>query len=122
MNWMNGNLDKVQNKFNCNCGKKSLHGLYDDENNCIGNFCDECLTAYLLARLLNFEKIVSFVEDVYGENKQLSNSKLQEFGIDPVTKRPTKRALDAANVCRVINHFYVEGVCSQCGSIEPPRQ
>ena len=119
MNWMNGNLDKVQNKFNCNCGKKSLHGLYDDENNCIGNFCDECLTAYLLARLLNFEKIVTFVEDVYGENKQLSNSKLQEFGIDPVTKRPTPRAL--ANVCRVINHFYVEGVCSQCGSKEPPR-
>ena len=34
----------------------------------------------------------------------------------------TKRALDAANVCRVINHFYVDGVCSQCGSIEPPRQ
>ncbi len=32
------------------------------------------------------------------------------------------RALDAANVCRVINHFYVEGVCSQCGSKEPPRQ
>lgn len=36
--------------------------------------------------------------------------------------RPTQRALDAANVCRVINHFYVDGVCSQCGSIEPPRQ
>lgn len=34
----------------------------------------------------------------------------------------TPRALDAADVCRVINHFYVEGVCSQCGSIEPPRQ
>jgi len=34
----------------------------------------------------------------------------------------TSRALDTANVCRVINHFYVEGVCSQCGSIEPPRQ
>ena len=33
----------------------------------------------------------------------------------------TKRALDGANVCRVINHFYVEGVCSQCGSKEPPR-
>lgn len=71
---------------------------------------------------MNFEKIIEFVEDVFGENKQLSNSKLQEFGIDPVTKRPTKRALDAANVCRVINHFYVDGVCSQCGSIEPPRQ
>lgn len=33
----------------------------------------------------------------------------------------TSRALDTANVCRVINHFYVEGVCSQCGSKEPPR-
>jgi len=36
--------------------------------------------------------------------------------------RRTQRALDAANVCRVINHFYVDGVCSQCGSKEPPRQ
>ena len=122
MNWMNGKLDKFQNKDNCQCGAKSVHGVYDDDNNCIGHFCNECLTAYLLGRLLNFEKIIEFVEDVFGENKQLSNSKLQEFGIDPVTKRPTKRALDAANVCRVINHFYVEGVCSQCGSIEPPRQ
>ncbi len=25
----------------------------------------------------------------------------------------TKRVPDAANVCRVINHFYVEGVCSR---------
>ena len=33
----------------------------------------------------------------------------------------TKRAPDVANVCRVINHFYVDGVCSQCGSKEPPR-
>lgn len=33
----------------------------------------------------------------------------------------TQLAPDAANVCRVINHFYVEGVCSQCGSKEPPR-
>ena len=33
----------------------------------------------------------------------------------------TKRVPYAANVCRVINHFYVEGVCSQCGSKEPPR-
>lgn len=31
-------------------------------------------------------------------------------------------ALDAAKVCRVINHFYIEGVCSQCGSEEPPRR
>lgn len=36
--------------------------------------------------------------------------------------RRTPRALDGATVCRVINHFYVEGVCSQCGSKEPPRQ
>ena len=93
MNWMNGKLDKFQNKDNCQCGAKSVHGVYDDDNNCIGHFCNECLTAYLLGRLLNFEKIIEFVEDVFGENKQLSNSKLGEFGIDPVTKRPTKRAL-----------------------------
>jgi hypothetical protein len=32
------------------------------------------------------------------------------------------RALDAANVCRTINHFYVDGLCSRCGSKEPPRK
>ena len=32
------------------------------------------------------------------------------------------RALDEAKVCRVINHFFVDGVCSQCGSKQPPHQ
>jgi len=36
-------------------------------------------------------------------------------------KRPTSRALDAA-VCRVVGHDYVDNVCAQCGSLEPPRQ
>ena len=36
--------------------------------------------------------------------------------------QPTKRALDAANVCRVINHFYVDGACAECGSPKPPRR
>jgi len=32
------------------------------------------------------------------------------------------RALDGATVCRKVNHFYVDGVCAECGSVEPPRQ
>ena len=44
------------------------------------------------------------------------------FELEEQVRRLTQRALDGANVCRVINHFYVDGVCSQCGSIEPPRQ
>lgn len=34
----------------------------------------------------------------------------------------TRRALDAAHVCRLITHFYVEGVCADCGVEETPRQ
>ena len=34
----------------------------------------------------------------------------------------TPRALDGATVCRQVNHFYVDGVCAECGSVEPPRQ
>lgn len=34
----------------------------------------------------------------------------------------TQRALDGANVCRVIEHVYVDGTCAQCGSPEPPRK
>ena len=34
----------------------------------------------------------------------------------------TQRALDEATVCRQVNHFYVDGVCAECGSVEPPRQ
>lgn len=48
MNWMNGNLDKVQNKYKCSCGAESVHGVYDDENNHIGEFCDTCFGAYLV--------------------------------------------------------------------------
>lgn len=33
-----------------------------------------------------------------------------------------ERALDGANVCRVIEHVYIDGTCAQCGSPEPPRK
>lgn len=33
----------------------------------------------------------------------------------------TKRVPDAANVCRQINHVYVDGTCAECGSPEPQR-
>ena len=47
MNWMNGNLDKVQNKYKCSCGAESVHGVYDDENKHIGEFCNDCFGVYL---------------------------------------------------------------------------
>jgi hypothetical protein len=34
----------------------------------------------------------------------------------------TKRPPDAANVCRIVNHVYVDGICAECGSPEPPRR
>ncbi len=34
----------------------------------------------------------------------------------------TPRAPDAANVCRVVKHFYVDGVCAECGSPDPQRR
>lgn len=34
----------------------------------------------------------------------------------------TKRVPDAANVCRQINHVYVDGTCAECGSPEPQRR
>ena len=33
-----------------------------------------------------------------------------------------KRAADGAEVCRVVNHVYIDGVCAQCGFPEPPRR
>ena len=36
--------------------------------------------------------------------------------------RPTPRALDGATVCRQISHVFIDGVCAECGSPEPPRQ
>ena len=50
MNWMNGKLDKAQNKYRCSCGAESTHGLYDDDNNHIGEFCDTCIGEYLIGQ------------------------------------------------------------------------
>lgn len=50
MSWMDGQLDKVQNKYKCACGEPSVHGLYDDDNKHIGEFCDNCLAVYLEQR------------------------------------------------------------------------
>ncbi len=30
-----------------------------------------------------------------------------------------KRIPDAANVCRVVEHVYIDGTCAECGSPEP---
>ena len=34
----------------------------------------------------------------------------------------TQRVPDAANVCRVVKHVYVDGTCAECGSPEPQRR
>lgn len=47
MNWMNGKLDKAQNKYKCSCGADSVHGVYDDENKHLGEFCDDCFRVYI---------------------------------------------------------------------------
>lgn len=57
-----------------------------------------------MVALYGADKVQEALTEIVGENAQQS------------------RALDAAKVCRVINHFYIEGVCSQCGSKEPPRK
>lgn len=36
--------------------------------------------------------------------------------------QPTQRAADGSNVCRVVEHLFVDGVCAECGSLEPPRR
>ncbi len=73
---------------------------------------------------MNFEEWYAKLGEWAEENTALNMSyamqrhlasRLEEWE----ASRPTQRALDAADVCRVINHFYVDGVCSQCGSIEP---
>jgi hypothetical protein len=47
MGWMDGELDKVKNKRRCACGAESMHGVIGDNNIRIGEFCDECMVAYL---------------------------------------------------------------------------
>jgi len=72
--------------------------------------------------MVDFPRIVEFVYNVYGENNVfLANLTLKEMGINPATRRPTLYAVDGAKACRVIEHFYVDGVCAECGSPEPPR-
>lgn len=44
-----------------------------------------------------------------------------DFNLAYIIKDAAEQSVHLTNVCRVINHFYVEGVCSQCGSKEPPR-
>lgn len=46
MGWMDGQLDKVQNKTRCICGENSVHGVYD-ENVKIGEYCEKCFVTYL---------------------------------------------------------------------------
>lgn len=42
---------------------------------------------------------------------------LANSGIVYVVRHLTPRALDGATVCRQVNHFYVDGVCAECGFV-----
>lgn len=46
-------LDKYRNKHWCACGKESQHGVIDDNNIKIGEFCDNCMADYLEANYPN---------------------------------------------------------------------
>ena len=89
MSWMNSNLDKVQNKCKCSCGAESVHGVYDDENNHIGEFCDTCFGVYLVNQGAGHDLDIS--TNTYKELAELREKQA----------RLTKRAADFACTCRV---------------------
>ena len=45
-----------------------------------------------------------------------------EYLLQKLERKLTQRIPDAANICRIVNHVYVDGICAECGSIEPPRR
>lgn len=56
------------------------------------------------------------------EGKQLKATTLEIWEWLAQKAAQQKRAADGAEVCRVVNHVYIDGVCAQCGSPEPPRR
>lgn len=44
------------------------------------------------------------------------------FELEEQVRRLKPLALDGATVCRKISHVYIDGVCAECGSPEPPCQ
>lgn len=102
MNWMNGNLDKVQNKYKCSCGAASVHGVYDDENNHIGEFCDTCFGKYLINQGASHDLDIS--TNTYRELVELRKKQahlIQQTAKDLAELREkqarrTQRALDSA--------------------------
>lgn len=102
MNWMNGNLDKVQNKYKCSCGAESVHGVYDDENNHIGEFCDTCFGVYLINQGAGHDLDIS--TNTYRKLAELRKKQanlIQRTAKDLAELRAkqtrlTKRALDSA--------------------------
>jgi len=69
--------------------------------------------------MVDFDKIVDFVNNVFGSNTGLANETLKEFGIDPKTRRPTQYALDSATTCPHCNVPYVNGACVYCEELQP---
>ena len=63
--------------------------------------------------------------DIFNALQFLSPQAREEFANELnqwLASQLTKRAADGAEVCRVVNHVYIDGVCAQCGSPEPPRR
>ena len=62
--------------------------------------------------MIDFDKIVDFVKNVFGSNEFLANSTLLEMGIDPETRRPqsVQRTAEHAEDC-AIN----VGMLGECG-------
>lgn len=66
--------------------------------------------------------VVSVADDVAdGTLKQIkSDREVNDWHAELAAQQPL--APDVANICRIVNHVYVDGICAECGSIEPPRR
>ena len=103
MSWMNGNLDKVQNKYKCSCGAESVHGVYDDENNHIGEFCDTCFGVYI-------------VNQGAGHDLDISTSTYKELvELRAKQARLTPRAADGDDCEHELDNSETGLFCIRCG-------
>ncbi|MFA6213457.1 MAG: hypothetical protein WC714_28730 [Candidatus Obscuribacterales bacterium] len=52
-------------------------------------------------------------------SRQIGDDDFVKACVEQLKRRPTKDAPDFAETCRQIGHWWVNGVCQQCGSKEP---
>lgn len=65
--------------------------------------------------MIDFDKIVDFVNNVYGSNEGLAKMTLLEMGIDPATRRPTPRAADGDDCEHELDTNETGLFCIRCG-------